>query len=280
MEKYELFTKVKDALNEILEKKSISQNRLSTVLDVSESTLSNIQNNKVNSLSKAILYKIWNGLNNNDWTILKTHNLQDIFRACKEAKQLNRIVGLVGFTGAGKTIGLQQYYKKNDNTFLVTAHKSMRSKQFFKSILKSIGISFDGSVYGMITRIADEMNALENPLLMIDEVGKLSPTVMMYLHDLRNYTENSLGIVLCGVDYFKENLKKWTEREKEGMAEFNGRISKWYHLTRPSKEEIKAVAINNGIGEEEPVLNELMSLASDYRYLKTHIENYLMEAEN
>ena len=99
----------------------------------------------------------------------------------------------------------------------------------------------------MVTRIEEEFNSLENPLLIIDEAGKLSHNLILDLHDLRNSTMNSLGMVLAGCEYFKENLEKGVQKDKQGIPEFYSRIITWQTLGTPSKVEVHAIMNANNV---------------------------------
>ncbi len=113
----------------------------------------------------------------------------------------------------------KEYYRSEKNTYLVTCGKSMTAKQLLQHLLREMGIAFHGTIHEIIERITLELNKQHDPLLIIDEAGKLSQLVMEYLHDLQNATEHNCGMVMAGVGYFKDNLKKASDNNKEGMPE-------------------------------------------------------------
>jgi len=131
--------------------------------------------------------------------------------------------------------------------FFVTVDKTMSAKMLFLSILKTMGIQFDGNIYDVMQKISDELNRLEDPLLIIDESGKLSHLMILYLHDLREHTRANCGILLSGMPYFKLNLQKFAERQKEGYAEFFRRINVWHELIGLSRKEVEVICHENGI---------------------------------
>ena len=105
----------------------------------------------------------------------------------------------------------------------------------------------------MINRAADELNRLDNPLLIIDEAGKLNHTMILYLHVLRDKVRNNCGIVLAGMPYFKTNLQHYADREKEGYAEFLRRINIWQAFGGLSGKEIEEICCKNGITAPEKI---------------------------
>ncbi len=278
MEKLSEFKKAKKGISQLIDFKGHSQNEISVICGVSSATITNIVSENTDKVSDTMLAKVNNELNRlliKDWSVINTYNFTSIESACNEARTRKRMIGVVGFTGAGKTIGLKYYNASQRETYFVTCRKSMRAKQFFKSILKSLGVKFDGSLHDIIERIADKLSEKQNPLLIIDEAGKLSKNCLMYLHDLRELTINNTGIVLAGVDYFKMNLTRFVERQKEGMEEFYDRIGKWIRLSRPTHKEIKAICKANMITNSSDI-NTLLSV-NNYRVLRDCIINMRIE---
>lgn len=107
-----------------------------------------------------------------------------------------------------------------------------------------------------LIRIADELNTISSPLVIVDEAGKITHTMILYLHVLRDKTLKNCGFVLGGMPYFKSNLVKFSNKGKEGFAEFLRRINIWNTLSGLSRNEIKYVCETNGITDAE-IIKEL-----------------------
>lgn len=190
---------------------------------------------------KAITEKLFN---TNDHVAIKT--------LCNIARKKKIMLGLIADTGMGKTISLKAYTKSR-NTYYIVFDKTMRSKHFFKAILSEMGIAFEGSLYDMVRRISDELNAQDEPLLIIDEAGKITHNTMLYLHVLRDKTISNCGILLAGMPYFKHNLIKSSNKQKEGCAEFYRRINLWHELEGLSRSEIQYICNEYGITDETTI---------------------------
>lgn len=121
-----------------------------------------------------------------------------------------------------------------------------------------MGISFEGSIHDMVNRIADEINTMSSPLIIIDESGKITHSMIMYLQVLRDKTIKNCGIVLGGMPYFKSTLIKNSTKQKEGYAEFYRRVNLWQTLDGLSRAEITYICQSNGITDEE-TLREMYS---------------------
>lgn len=271
MKNPDLQSEVRQLICNYIEQKKVSQNKLAETLGFSPATISNIINEFWERVNEKTLIKIKSFFKTRDWTIVETTNFLTIQDNCNEARTRKMMVGIVGYTGAGKTTALRYCYENNQNTFLVTCGRTMRTKQFLAEILRSMGITFVASDYEMVRTIIDELNKLNEPLLIIDEASKLSPNALMYIQDIWDGIETNSGLVLAGVEYLLNNIKKGAERNKIGMPEFYGRVAKWQHLIKPSRKEIESICMNNGITEPTAIKN--MYRLDNFRHVRNGILN-------
>lgn len=249
---------IKQAINDYCNAKGISKNELSNQIQVSSATLSKIENDNWDSIDEKLWRKIWNkvGLNQTP-DLLDTSDFKACFTTCDNARKHHFMIGLIGDTGMGKTTAFTTYALRK-NVYYVAFDKTQSPKHFFKALLREMGIGFEGNIHDMVNRIADELNTLSNPLLIIDEAGKITHTLILYLHVLRDKTIKNCGIVLGGMPYFKTNLIKLSNKEKEGYAEFLRRINIWHSLNGLTRKEIEDVCQFNGI-EDKDTLREMQS---------------------
>lgn len=241
-------TEIKEAINHYCQAKGISKNELATQLNVSSATLSNIENNNWKSIDQKMWQKIWNKVGRpNDLQVFQTNDFKAIEELCNFSRENFFMTGLVADTGMGKTTALKTYSHRSKNTFYLSYDKTMRPRQFFASLLKEMAIQFEGNINEMVNRIADELNVMESPLIIIDEAGKITHTMILYLQVLKDKTHLSCGYVLAGMPYFKTNLIKLTNKQREGYAEFYRRINLWHNLEGLSRDEIKFICSQSGL---------------------------------
>ena len=253
MKTIQLEQEAKQLLNGFLEKKQVSKVKLAKRIGVSNAVLTYVDQEQFENVSEEMLLKIVNALKTDGsgkYKLIVTENYSTVQDLCSDAAQRHLMLGLIGYTGAGKTTALKQYYWSTPNTYYVECESVMNRKQFFASILKEMGVNFTGSVYDMVHRIIDEFNTKENPLLIIDEAGKLTHTLILHLHDLCNATSHNLGIVLSGCEYFKTNLEKAGEKNRQGIPEFYSRVTDWVILSKPSRREVEAILEANGAADQ------------------------------
>lgn len=176
--------------------------------------------------------------------IIGTSNYNTIDAICKLALKESEMIGIIGFPGAGKTTGLETFTENNSNVYYVKATKSMNAKQFYNCILNEMGIEGNNlgkSLYDLINNIAYRLNYNKlRKLIIIDEAGKFKPAFLEYLHELRDKTTDTTGIVIAGPQYFRDNLVKWKDRGVVGIPEFYRRVNYWEQLSPPTIEETRA----------------------------------------
>lgn len=240
------------AIIEYKEAKGISQNALALQINgVSSAILSHIGAGKFDGISDEIFRKIKNKLSEITRVgLFNTTAFDTGLRVCKSAQENHFMLGLIAEAGTGKTTLLTSYSMRK-NVFYLEYNHTMKPRQFYVCLLREMGIDFESNLYEMLNMIADELNSMENPLIIIDEAGKMVPAMILSLHVLRNKTMKGCGILLAGVPSFRENLKKFARKGKEGYAEFLSRIGQWQELDILSRIEIKAICEANGITDAE-----------------------------
>lgn len=244
---------IKSAINDYCKIKGLSKNELATQAGVSSATLSKIENGKWDDIDEKLWRKVWNKVNDKSASaLISTGDFTICFKACEAAQKNRFMIGLIADTGMGKTTALAAYSLRK-NVFYVPYEKSMAPKHFFIALLKEMGISYEGNINSMLNRIADELNTVSSPLLIIDEAGKLTHTMILYLHVLRDKTIKNCGIVLSGMPYFRNNLSKCSDKQKEGYAEFYRRINLWQDLKGLTRKEIIFICEQNQITDSEVI---------------------------
>lgn len=205
------------------------------------------------------------------WNLISTHNFDAIQKHCNSARQRTTLLAVVGYAGAGKTTALEHYHENNANTYLVTCARAMKSKQFLSSILLALDIYYLASDYEMCQKIIVELKNKKGSLLMIDEASKLSPNALMYVQDIFDGIEGTSGIIIAGVEYLYENIKKSAEKNKVGMPEFFSRVGQWLELEPPTPKEIEAICLNNDFTDKEKI--KLITRLKNFRMTRNSIQN-------
>ena len=209
--------------------------------------------------------------------ILETDNYLTTQLACTNAMINKEMIAIIGPSGSGKTTGFSSFQDKYpENVYVVNARKSMNARLFYSSITNSIADeSYNPSLplYFCLKKAANVfLEDSSNKLLIIDEAGKFSPAMLEYLHEFREMTRETTGIILGGVEYFQTNLMMWNIKNKPGMPEVYSRISAWQTLNKPQYNEV--VALIQAYGIKDSSFEKSNKGVENFRILQNRINLY------
>lgn len=116
--------------------------------------------------------------------------------------------------------------------------------------------------------------ATQKGLLILDEGGRFKPHQYTFLHELRDLTKESLGIILSGPAYFISDMEKWSLRGVKGIPEFFRRIQLCVEMKPLTKKEILMICNEYGIKDTKLIQKRFINL-DNVGYLTKSIKNYL-----
>lgn len=189
--------------------------------------------------------------------LISTTNFSTIQGICADAHKYSKMVAIIGYPGSGKTTALEHYLDNNKNVYYLCVTASMNARDFYTKLLNAMGIegkSIGNNLHALIKQVCYKLNySQERQLLIIDEAGKFKPKFLEYLHEVRDATEHTTGIILAGPEYFQDNIQKWKNQGIIGVPELFRRIQHWEHLIPPSKNEISVLCKAHGIEDTESI---------------------------
>lgn len=177
-------------------------------------------------------------------------NCKSIHSICKDALNNQKVIGIIGSQGLGKTTSLLAFKQQNEvNVNFVRVYKSMTTRIFCDSVLRSYSKEFLSpslQLKSIMKRLIEIINKTgEKKLLIIDEAGKLTPKMIEYLTKIRESTKQNIGIVLADVEYFKNNIERWKKSGRSEIIEFDKKINYWHELSSPSDDDIQVIINSN-----------------------------------
>lgn len=259
-------------LKEHLANTQLSQNTLAKQIGISAATLSQILNDKIELVSEEMWNKIAAFLRMDDWKLFATPNFQAIMAACDDARERSRFLAISGYTGSGKTTALRRYAGKVNNTFYMLADSAMGKKDFLRAILKALGMDYLGSIYDMLDAICSRLTDLSNPVLMIDDFGKLNDTNMRLAQIIYDRTERRAGLIIAGTPHMQKYLNKMADKDKMGFQELRSRIAYWLMMKLTDQKTVAEICNYHGITDRD-VVNYLYKCCKEYRSLREAITN-------
>jgi len=154
----------------------------------------------------------------------------------------------------------------------------MQRKDFLRGIQRSMGLDVGGTVADMCYAITDALKRKDNPLLIIDDAGKLTDANYRLLQVIYDETEHHAGLVLSGTEYLKQYIDQMASKNKMGFRELRRRIAYWLPLEPASFRVIAAICHDHGITDEDAI-RYISRNATDYGTLRNLITNALKATE-
>ncbi len=204
---------------------------------------------------------------------INSANYLNITNACQVAHEEGRIIGLDGYTGAGKSYALESYWKGHSNVFLVRARRSMGGKTFMREVAKQVGANVtSGQLYDVENSVIQRIKAIQGPVLLIlDEIEYLKPLALDSVKVLLQELDAHCGIVICGI--IKQWLERLSARNVQGMPQFLRRVGhSWLTMAPITAQEIRQFAKDNGI-TDRVVLDCLVRDCKDYDALQKYVRD-------
>lgn len=263
---------LQQAVNEYLDRGVMSQANLARVLGVSDATVINVKRGEWKNVSNGMMAKFRAYFKLDGWHIRNTHNFQVITKLCEDARQAHRFMAVAGYTGAGKTTALRKYAQDNPETYYVLATILHTRRTFLEAVQRSMGISSGSSTSDMMAAIIEKVNSAENPLLIVDDAGKLKHSCLTLLQIIYDHTEHTAGMVIAGTEYLKEEIDKQSRRNTLGFRELRRRIAYWQPLHRPTKKVIAGICADFSITDGNAI-DYIHKNALDYGTIRNLILN-------
>lgn len=213
---------------------------------------------------------------------IKTDNFKIITEVFDQSLENCFMCGVSGFPGSGKSTASEHYSETHKNVYWIDAKKSLTTKLFFTALLEKLGESvvYDQiRVHNLINKVAYLLNnGSGRSLIIIDEVDKIIDRDFAYLHEFRNLTESSTGLVLLGEKEFKDSILNMVEKKVRGMAAFHSRFFRWETLPSIPIHDKMDICLACGIKSQKDQLL-ISNRCVELRELKFEIFKYLNAGE-
>ncbi len=239
-----------------------SQNKaVKTLKDVSIATLSNILNDKWESISPEMWRNIAKqiGFNSDGWTTAETRNWQLLSKLFTDARQHSNVYGVCADAGSGKSFTAKAY-SQQDSVYLVRCNEYFNRKSFLAELLQAMGKDSGGyTISELMETIISQILRAENPLIILDEADKLSDQVLSFFITLYNKLEDKCGIVMMATDHLEKRIQRGLRLNKKGYKEIYSRLGrKFIHLPKIQKKDVQQIMRANGL-EEDLLITEIFN---------------------
>lgn len=229
-----------------------SDNKAAKALGISNAYISHIKAGKWEVISEDMWRKISKLLNmklSEEWVHADTTQYVNISNMFYDAQKYANVYGITCEPGTCKTHTLDRYSKSCKNVFYVKCQRHTTDRVFLASILKTMGIrNAMVSSTGCLVQMTNQIERLDAPLIIIDEIEKVSNDVLLLFIDIYNACENKAGLIMLGTPNLSHRIEKGVANNKVGFNEILSRVGgKFVAVPPPSRKDATLVIRANGI---------------------------------
>lgn len=258
-----------------------SQNRAANSLkNVSSSTITQILRGNWGSVSD----EMWRNISaqidtaeESGWQTVETGPFAVITETLEDAQRNSIVYAVVLGAGKGKTSTTKAYEAKHKklakNVFRLVCAGFWNKKRFLQELMRAMGLqNFGYSLGEMMDKITAHLKRTDHPLLILDEVDKLSDEILYFFITLYNEFEDRCGMVLFGTSYFQKRIERGVEINKRGYEEIYSRFCrKFIQVPENTEDDLRRICFANGITDELTVTEIVNESEGDIRRLKRKV---------
>ena len=168
----------------------------------------------------------------------------DVFEIIKEeilfCKEYSKSRMFVDNAGIGKTVTARYMAKTEKNIFYIDGTQCKKKNTFIKALARVVGVPIKGTYDEIKDLTKYYLQALENPIVIVDEWGALDKDAFGLVQEYWNATENMCGWYLIGGNAARDKMNKGLVVDKEYFAEMFSRMSENYSTAIPTDETQQA----------------------------------------
>lgn len=276
-------TEIRNRLAKYCQRYPSNNMAAASLKDISAATISNILNEKWNSISDVMWKRLESQLVKNEgWQIFSTGAYQDMTLYLQYCQNNSSVMWVAAPAGIGKSTASASYAALHRNVFRLTCAPDMTRADFVHELAGQVGVRTNGmSVRGAFSEILRHIVTLEKPLLVFDEADKLADSVMFYFISIYNALEDRCGIVFLSTAAIKKRITNGVLRDKKGYDEIESRICRRYvNLTPVSAGEIEQICLANGLQDPAAigrVKADVRAFGNDLRRVKQSVRRELQQ---
>lgn len=215
------------------------------------------------------------GWNTKQVAIVETQDVRTLVEFFNIAREEGANFAITGQPGIGKTFTAEWYTGMNrkKHVYHIACAEYWNKKTFLGEILKQMGITNTGfNVAEMMNAIVSGLRRQYQPLLIIDEIDKVSDNVLYFYITLYNELKGLCGIVMLGTDFLSKRILKGVAKNTKGFKEIQSRLGqKFITLDGTDKKEVAEICKAHGITDPLDITEIYNSYRGDLRAIDRQI---------
>lgn len=255
-----------------------SQNALAAKCGISSATLSQMLNDNWDLIADKMWRRVMIALKIDfDWQTAETKNFKMLVSLLQQAQNRSISVSVAHNAGAGKSHAYKYYERAVPNVFYIECKTFWSRKNYMKNLLQNCGLSGEGTIEDMVERFTENLEGLDKPLVIIDQLDKLNDSSLDLFMDFYNDLDGYCGFLISGVPALKKRILRGCQRDKTGYKEFYSRVgSNFIYLDEVTRDDVAKICIANGLKDEEKITEIFNSCLGDLRRVKRDVEKWFM----
>ena len=248
-----------------------SQNKAAKSLGISSATVSKVLANDWETIRDDMWRSIAarTGHDATQWAIVRTSAYDRMTFLLTQAQEESLVLGVIGFAGCGKTEAIKNYTAGHRDVYHLCCSEYWTMRTFIGKLSKCLGMDIAGSTSEQMEAIVERLQAVDTPLIVLDEADKLKDPVLYFFISLYNQLEGQCGIMLCATDYLQKRIERGLRFGRKGYEEIHSRIGRRFiKLDVINEGDIVAVCKANGVTDSQTIKNIVADADSDLRRVK------------
>ncbi|PWN62280.1 ATP-binding protein [Chryseobacterium oncorhynchi] len=169
-----------------------------------------------------------------NWNVVRTSVYQQIQDNINFCQHFSASMILVDDCGIGKTFSARHIVKSLKNAFYFDCSQAKTKQQFIRLLAKTLGIDNKGRYVDVKANLKYYLKQLDNPIIILDELGDLEYTAFLELKELWNSSEGVCGWYMMGADGLRAKIERGISTNKVGYAEIFRRFSEEFIKLTPT----------------------------------------------
>ena len=246
---------------------------INSLRKVSEATIINIRKGMWENISDDMWRNVGKQIGfskKGRWSFVETVDAKTLIHYFEDAKEYSNVFSITAQSGSGKTYVSEWYEGKKQNVYHISCAEYFNRKVFLTKILERMGKENTGyNVAEMMDLIVDTLMRQENPLIILDEVDKLTDQVLYFFITLYNHLHGKCGLVLLATDFFAKRVIRGRRINKKGYSEIFSRIGRRFiSLRGTDKDEVAEICKANGLKDPAAINTIYNEYEGDLRRLE------------
>ncbi len=236
-----------------------------TVIQMLKGNWESISDNMWRNIAKQIGFSV-----RGHWNYVPIVASKQLVNILKDAGESGNTYAVIANAGGSKSFTVEQYAKKNTNTFHVVCAEYFNRKVLLQEILSAMGIENTGyNVAEMMDTIVHTVMPMEEPVIQLDEIDKVNEQVLCFLITLYNRLHGRCALVITGTDYLVKRIERGVRMNKKGYKEIFSRIGRRFiHLKPITEEEVSEICKANGLKESGAIKQAWNECEGDLRRIE------------